>query len=92
MIAQIKDYEGDLKREVWTFSVSVSVGDPIIYFDSFSFETRPTLRHKNWQVQSHWQRLDTRRNNIDCPAIPSYIEQQMRDSFIALIKITPITK
>lgn len=80
-----------LEREMWTFSLEINIGNPHIYFDSFVFQTRPSTRHK-WINQSYWDRLDKRNSNIDCPNIPSEIENKMRIEFQALILDIPIKK
>lgn len=82
--------DGDLKREVWHFSLSIPYGNACIYFDDYSFQTRETARHKKWIKQTHWERLDRRTNNIGEPSIPSNVEQEIRTRFQQAILTLPI--
>ena len=81
---------GDLKREVWEFSLSVSYSSPYIYFDSYSFQTKESPRHKKWTRQTHWERLHRRDNNIDNPPLPTDVEAEMRQRFQEYIMTLPI--
>lgn len=83
--------DGDLKREVWTFSLNISYSSPCIYFDAYSFQDKETKRHK-WVRQSHWERLDHRSNNIDNPPIPTDVEAEMRSRYQEAILTIPIVK
>lgn len=87
---EIIQFDGDLTREVWTFSLNVSYALPCIYFDNYSFQTKETVRHKKWIRQSHWSRLDHRSNNIDRPLVPTDVEAQMRKRFQEYILTLPI--
>lgn len=71
---------GDLKREVWCFYLSIGYSSPCIYFDHYSFQTKETKRHK-WRRQTYWTRLERRYNNIDTPPLPSDVETEMRQLF-----------
>lgn len=83
--------KGDLKREVWRFSLSVGYSSPCIYFDSYSFQTKASPRHRNWISQTHWVRSERRTNNIDKPHIPTEVEIEMRSRYQEYIKTIPIT-
>ena len=83
--------DGDLKREVWTFNLIV--GDSsCIYFDSYSFQTRATTRHRTWVSQTHWQRLDKRSNNIDDPPVSTEVETEMYTRYQEFIMTLPIVR
>lgn len=84
--------DGDLRREVWRFSLSVSYASPCIYFDGYSFQTKETTRHKNWIKQTHWERLDKRNNNIGEPSIPQDVETEMRTRYQQTILTLPIMR
>jgi hypothetical protein len=91
MKAEIMNWFCDTKREVWNFSLVASTGDPIIYYDNYKLETRPTVRHRKWTTIKHWARLDRNTDLKNPPSIPTGIVRQMREAFMSLIKITPIT-
>lgn len=82
MIIEIIRNSGDLKRERWTFSPFLDYAKQGIYFDYYCFETLETPRHKNWQTQTHWARLDKRNNNIDNPPLPLDVEAEVRAEII----------
>lgn len=92
MRIEIVSPDGDLKREVWTFTLSTSWASSCIYFDSYSFQTRESSRHKKWIKQTHWTRFDRRDNNIENPLIPPDVETQMREGFSNKVKELPIEK
>lgn len=81
---------GDLKREVWVFSLSISYSSPCIYFDAYSFQTKESKRHRNWVRQTHWVRLERRSNNIDCPSLPQDVEVEVRSRYQDYIMTLPI--
>lgn len=84
--------DGDLMREVWYFSLSIGYSQSCIYFNSYSFQTRGSTRHRNWQKQTHWERLDKRRNNIDSPPLPSEVERGVIEKYQAYILTLAIVK
>ena len=69
-----------LSRDIWRF----------LYFDrehwlrldSFSRDSRTTLRHK-YRIIETWQRLFPRESNIDRPQVPEYIALRARELFCA---------
>ena len=71
---------GYLKRELWEFDFTTDQ-TMRIYFDAFFFQTKESSRHK-WRTQSHWQRLDKRSNNIDCPNPPQDVIEQAKQELI----------
>ena len=81
---------GDLKREVWDFSLDVSYGSPCIYFDDYSFQTKESTRHRKWLKQTHWTRLMRRDNNIDNPPLPSDVKAEMLSRYQESILTLPI--
>ncbi len=83
--------DGDLKREVWKFDLDISYSSTAIRFDSYYFQTRPSRRHKLWQKQTHWERLDKRNNKIGAPNIPTEVDNAMRQYFAEQIKLLPIS-
>lgn len=91
MRKEVIKFNGDLKREVWTFDLSVGFDPPCIYLNDYSFQTRPSTRHKNWLNQTHWQRFDRRSNNIEHPPIPLEVETEARSYFQEAILKLPIT-
>ncbi len=84
--------DGDLKREIWTFSLRVEYSTPCICFEEFSFQTRLSTRHKKWTNQTHWQRIDPKKNTISCPNIPADVEAELRIRYQAMIAELPITR
>ena len=48
MRADVVLSHGDLKREVWSLSLSVSPSGAQIHLDNYFLQTRPTTRHRNW--------------------------------------------
>lgn len=89
MFIEIIRPDGDLKREVWVFYLSIDY-KATIYLDSFSFQAKKSSRHRKWLKQTHWQRLDKRSNNICRLPIPSDVEAEMRSMFQDFIKTLPI--
>jgi hypothetical protein len=91
---EIIENEGELKRKVWNFSVSIDYGRCCIYFDSYIVYTRRTKRC-NW-IKTHdeprWVRTDHRDNNIPCPEIPVNIKQELEQRLIDLVSELPIIK
>lgn len=81
---------GDLKREVWHFSLAVGCFSPCIRLEDYSFQTRLSRRHKKWKRETHWERLDGRSNNIDSPTVPIEVERAMRLYFAEQINLLPI--
>ncbi len=92
MRVEIISPHGDLKREVWTFSLDVGYNSACIYFDGYSFQIKDSTRHKKWISQTHWERLFRRNNNIECPPLPADAENEMRTIYQAFIMIIPIRK
>jgi len=92
MQTEIVRNNGDLKREVWVFTLYVSFSSPQIYFDSYSFQTKETNRQRKWVKQTHWERLDKWNNNIDSPPLPSDVENEARSRFQEAILVIPITQ
>ncbi len=82
--------DGDLKREVWHLSLSTGYSSPCIYLNDYSFQTRKTTRHKNWQTQTRWERLDRRTNSIGEPPIPPDVEKEIRSRYQQAILTLPI--
>jgi hypothetical protein len=83
---------GDLKREVWVFSLSIGFSSPCIYLDHYSFQTRLSIRHKKWEAQTHWNRLDRRGNNVDNLSLPTDVESEMRAYYQQKIMEIPIVR
>ena len=81
---------GDLKREVWQFSLFVDFARSGIYFNYYSFQTKETTKHRNWTQQTHWTRLDRRSNNIPKPPLPSDVEKELRQTIADNFKEVPI--
>ena len=72
--------DGDLRREIWEFYISVSVSGSHIWFDGYVVEIRFSTRHV-WKRQSIWRRTMSRGNTIVKPAIPAQVEAEMRKYF-----------
>ncbi len=84
-------YDGDLKREVWDFTLYISWVSSCIYFESYSFQTKKTTRYKSWEKQTHWVRLEHRNNNIDKPPLPPDVEVEVRSRYQEYILTLPIS-
>jgi len=76
--------DGDLKREVWSFELFNF--KPEIRLMYYSFQTRPSTRHKKWITQSHWDRLDQRYNSFAEPPISVQAIYDAKEYFIQQIK------
>ncbi len=85
MIKEIIKPDGDLRREMWRFTLNVGWTSSCIYFDHYSFQTRESTRHRKWVMQTHWTRFDHRNNNIADPPLPPDIENEMRAHYRASI-------
>ena len=73
---------GDLKREVWDFSlISDWTERANIYFEAYSFQTKETTRQRTWRKQTHWTRHNRRENNITNPPLPPDVEAEMRSRY-----------
>jgi hypothetical protein len=81
--------DGDLRREIWEFSISID-SCACIYFDYYSYQTRESTRKRLWHKQTHWDRLDGRNNNISRPVLPPGIEADMRKRYQEYILTLPI--
>ncbi len=92
MKIEIVDYRGDLKREVWIFTLLVGYGRQCIYIDSYSFQTKLSTRHKSWKRQTQWDRLEHRTNNLDSPFLPDEIVASMREKMQEYVATLPIVK
>ena len=90
MNVEIIKQHGDLKREVWAFSLSIGYSSSCIYFDRFSVQTKGSKR-QNWKVQSHWDRLNRRDNSITTPLLDPEVELEMRARYQEYIFSLPIT-
>lgn len=83
--------DGDLKREVWNFSIVIDhSGRNSITLQYYSFQTKETKRHK-WKAQTHWTRYDRRSNNIDIPPIPLDVDKEIHGIYQKFISTLPIT-
>lgn len=83
--------DGDLKREVWYFLLDVGYGGHgRIYLDHYSFQDRPSTRHRKWQSQTIWDRLDHRESNIEVAPLPKDVEAEMREAYRKYIDLLPI--
>lgn len=84
---EIVQMHGDLKREVWRFSLFVSwINDSHIYFDSYLFQTRDSARKRKWDTEGVWNRLNKQYDNIKDPPLPSDVESQMREYFANAVR------
>lgn len=92
MKCEIIEPDGDLKREVWTFILSVDYGRACIYLENYAFQTRDSIRRRKWESQTHWGRHFRRENNIDNPPLPPSIESQMRSHYQEYIMSLSIIK
>jgi len=83
--------DGDLKREVWTFGLTIDFsGRNSITLQYYSFQTKGTKRHK-WKAQTHWERFDRRNNNIDIPPIPLDVDKEVHELYKQFIGTLPIS-
>jgi hypothetical protein len=77
--------DGDLKREVWDFDLGVDYQIKL-RLDYFAFQTRPSTRHRKWQVENCWNRLTHRDNTIKSPPYSSEAVEEAKQYFIEQIK------
>lgn len=80
MRIEITRPDGDLKREVWEFTLSGYIMDWCIYFDAYKIQTRGGNQSKKWTTQTNWYRLNhnTGYNDIDNPPLPNDVEAELR--------------
>ena len=83
---------GDLKREVWKFSLIVDWNSSCIYFEAYSLQVEESSRHRKWKKQTHWERTMRRDSNIENPPLPSDVEAEMRTHYQECIKTLPIRR
>lgn len=83
---------GDLKREVWCFSLQVYFSSDCIYFERFAFQTRENKRHKKWITQLNWERLNSKNSNMDNPPVSTDVEAELRKRCQEYVATLPITK
>jgi hypothetical protein len=84
--------DGDLKREIWAFTLSVDYSRPCIYFDHYSFQTRESTRKRIWHKETYWDRLNTRESNIPYAVIPHEVDAEMRIRYRDYIATLPIRR
>lgn len=77
---------GDLAREVWTFYFIATFSGTTLWLDHWTFENRPTTRHRKWQRQMHWDRTDGRSNTVEKVTAPQDVVEQAKEKVIAQIK------
>ena len=84
--------DGDLKREVWRFNITIDYsGRDSITLQYYSFQTKETTRHRKWVAQTYWNRYDRRQNNIDIPPIPLDVDKEIHEIYQAFVGTLPIT-
>jgi hypothetical protein len=90
MRTDVIQFDGDLKREVWTFDLETShkIELRLMYY---SFGTRLSTRHKKWIDQNHWDRLMQRDNTMTTPPYSSEVVAKAKQYFIEQIKIAEVT-
>jgi len=84
--------DGDLKRELWEFGIFLDFGREGIRLDRYMFQTRKSTRHKNWNMQTRWQRVFKRENNIANPPLPADVEKEMRQQCQNIIANLPVER
>ena len=86
--------DGDLKREVWVFTLYVDCERSIMFFSFYAVETRRTSRCRNWNKQGLWDRSDQRsyHSTIAEPPLPADVEADARQRFAEAIGKLPITR
>lgn len=82
--------DGDLKREVWSFTLYVNYSQSCIYFNSYYFQTKESKRKRNWTNQSYWTKFFSRESNIPCPNIPQDIQEEIHNKYAEYVKTLPI--
>jgi hypothetical protein len=84
MLIKIIVPNGDLKREVWEFTLSVTYRVNL-RFVCYAFEERETLRHRIWKTQSLWGTYFERASNIARPTVPLNVIEQAKERYCRLI-------
>ena len=95
MNTEVITMSGDLKRERWSFWFDLDYrgGFSYLYLDSYSFQTRGTLRQK-WVTLTRWERHRQRDNTVVTPPLPAEVieraRQQLLGTITEAIKIAPV--
>ena len=84
MLIKIIVPNGDLKREVWEFTLSVTYRVNL-RFVCYAFEERETLRCRKWKPQSFWNVYFERESNIACPTVPLSVIELAKERYCRLI-------
>lgn len=66
------DGDGELCQRVWAYDIFTDMGASSkirVVLSNYSYETRPTARHK-WRPVNHWSRLMPRSSNMSFEDVP----------------------
>lgn len=75
-----RDTERGLKRTTYGFRVAESLcGRKLsVRYDTYTVETRPSRRHRNWNVEQRWGHHFNRSNNLqEKPYLPLDVREQV---------------
>ena len=94
MYVTVERVTSPLARCVWTFWVTIEASRVVIRLDTMTVESRPSLRHRKWNVSSCWYRLSPGRH---CPGVlssePTPSEEVVADAVDKVVaSITFVTK
>ena len=91
MYIRITFNAGDLKREEWSFYVTIESGiNLVISLNSYTYQTRETKRHRVWRNEKIWERLDHRYNTIEKPAVPAQVDTDVRNQLKKMVDMAQI--
>ncbi len=82
----------ETERELWDFILHIDYGGSCIWLDLYSRQSRESTRHRKWNVNQRWSRLDYRQSNIVDAPLPSDVESEMRSRYQAYIATLPIKR
>lgn len=82
--------DGDLKREVWEYSLDIDGGYFVIRLDHYAFQTRLSTRHRKWKSENEWDRLINRDNTMKDPPYSSFTFTKAKEYFIHKLKATEL--
>lgn len=84
--------EDQLTKHRWTFWFKFDIGRVGFHLTYFAIYTRPSKRHKNWEMGKRYSYLQSRTNDLlyNEVDIPADVEQEARDAMLKMIADVPL--
>lgn len=88
---------GDLKREVWTFSLRIEpylTNHDYIKWVYYQSQYKDNIRQRKWRVRGLWDSSDTRpwHSNIQDPPLPDNVKTEACENFAEQVKALEIRR